>query len=152
MRTPVLMAFALLVAVVAPAATRQPAPAPAAQQSPAPVAPAAEMRQFIYVIRPIPRLHSPAGWTEEDSAVAQAHFAHLKALTEKGTIVLAGRTTTLDASTFGIVIFEARSSAEARRVMESDPAIEGGIMTGELFPYEIVLQRSATASQPSGRP
>lgn len=151
MRTPALMVLVLLVSVVAPAA-RQTPPAPAAQQPAAPVARAPEMRQFIYVIRPIPRLHSPAGWTEQDSAMAQEHFAHLKALTEKGTIVLAGRTTTLDSSTFGIVIFEAASSGEARRVMESDPAVKGGIMTGEVFPYETVLQRDAAQGQPSGRP
>ena len=54
----------------------------------------------------------------------------------------AGRTTMLDAKTFGLVIFEASSGEEAKRIMESDRAVTDGIMTAEVFPYTIVLRRT----------
>jgi hypothetical protein len=39
------------------------------------------------------------------------------------------------------VIFEAVDEATARAFMNSDPAITGKIMTAELHPYMIALQR-----------
>lgn len=112
---------------------------PLAEQASAPAS--ATPQQFIYVLRPIPRLRTETNWTDTDSAIAGRHFAHLKALTDKGTVILAGRTTVLDETTFGIVIVEADSLEAARKLMQSDPAVEGGIMTAEVFPYEIVLRR-----------
>jgi uncharacterized protein YciI len=112
----------------------------AAQAPPATARPALE--QFIYVLRPIARLQTEANWTELDSAIAQRHFAHLQELTAKGVVIHAGRTTVLDSKTFGLVIFEASSADEAKRVMESDPAVKDGIMTAEVFPYKIVLRRT----------
>ncbi|NLL89375.1 MAG: hypothetical protein GX228_10760 [Firmicutes bacterium] len=45
---------------------------------------------------------------------------------------------------FGVVIFEADSEEEARFLMETDPAVEEGIMTAELFPYRVALWRAKT--------
>jgi uncharacterized protein len=100
------------------------------------------VEEFIYVLRPVARLQTEANWTERDTAIAQRHFAHLKELTDRGVIIHAGRTTTLDMKTFGLVIFEAPSAEEASRIMESDPAVKDGIMTAEVFPYKIVLRRT----------
>ena len=54
-------------------------------------------------------------------------------------MVLAGPT--LGPASTGIVIFEAPDEATARRIMEEDPVIAGGIAHGELRPYEISLLR-----------
>lgn len=43
--------------------------------------------------------------------------------------------------TFGLVIFEAESEVEARRLMNNDPAVTEGMMTAELFPYHVALIR-----------
>jgi uncharacterized protein YciI len=43
--------------------------------------------------------------------------------------------------TFGLAIFEAADEAAARRPMESDPAVAAGVMTAELHPFTVVLQR-----------
>jgi uncharacterized protein YciI len=63
----------------------------------------------------------------------------LKNLTESGVVSMAGRTLNTDQSTFGLVIFRARSESEARSIMLADPAIEKRVMRAELFPFRIAL-------------
>jgi uncharacterized protein len=105
----------------------------------APAAP--KMKQFIYVLRLVPRLHDDQAWTDADKKTAGAHFAQLKAATAEGKIILAGRTLESGDKTFGLVIFEAADESVARDFMNSDPAVVGKIMTAELHPYSVVLQR-----------
>jgi uncharacterized protein YciI len=98
--------------------------------------------QYIIMLKLTPRLLDDANWTEKDNQMVSAHFKRLKGLTEAGTVVLAGRTLNSDASQFGIVIVEVESEAEARAIMEGDPAVESGVMTASLFPYQVALMRS----------
>jgi uncharacterized protein YciI len=95
--------------------------------------------QFIYVLRLIPRLIIEANWTQEDNDFVGHHFSYLKSLKEKGCLLLAGKTDGLDQDTFGLVLFESNSIKEAQDIMEKDPAIVNGIMTGTLFPYNVAL-------------
>jgi len=81
------------------------------------------------------------GSTPEENAIVARHFAYLSDLTEKGVMILMGRTQNNDESTFGICIFEAEDESAARRIMEADPAIVGGVMRAELYPYKIALMR-----------
>ena len=99
------------------------------------------MKQWIYVLK-VTRLEMLTKGTspEEDEIVGQ-HFAYLMDLTEKGVVILMGRTQNNDASTFGIAIFEAKDEATARSIMENDPAVKGGVMTATLYPYKIALMR-----------
>ena len=60
-------------------------------------------------------------------------------MAQKGVVVLAGRTQTADDTTFGIVIINSDSEEEARQHMESDPAVEGGVMHAELFPFRVAV-------------
>ncbi len=99
-------------------------------------------KQFIYVIKPVPRLQVEANWTETDNAVAAEHFAYLKGLLAEGRLILAGKTDGLDERTFGIVVFEAESMEAAERTLKEDPAVKAGIMTGEVFGYSVALSRS----------
>jgi uncharacterized protein YciI len=73
--------------------------------------------------------------------VLDKHFAYLERLAGEGVVLLAGRTLTTDKTTFGIVIFEAASEAEAQRIMDNDPAVANGVMRAELFPFRIALAR-----------
>ena len=41
--------------------------------------------------------------------------------------------------TFGLVIFKADSEAEARQIMENDPAVKHGVMRATLYPYRVVF-------------
>ena len=52
---------------------------------------------------------------------------------------MAGRTIDTGAATWGIVVFQAPSLAEAEAVMRGDPAIAQGVMHCELFPYRVAV-------------
>ena len=97
--------------------------------------------QFIYVLKLIPRLLDQKSWTPREERIVETHFQYLKELTEAGTIILVGRTQQMDEETFGIAIFEAATEEDARRIMENDPAVQGGIMTAKLFSFRVALSR-----------
>ncbi len=97
------------------------------------------MPQFLYRIQPTRLAMLTEGLTAIEERVIDAHFAYLRALAARGTVVMAGRTLNDDETTFGIVIFVAESEAAALETMRNDPAVKGGVMRAELFPYRIAL-------------
>lgn len=103
---------------------------------------AQEKEQYAIVLKPVPRLLEAANWTEEDNQAVASHFQRLKAFTETGKVILAGRTLNEDATQFGLIIVEVGSEAEAREIMDQDPAVKAGVMTAELFPYRVALMRA----------
>jgi uncharacterized protein len=104
-------------------------------------APDAKPKQFIYVLRLVPRLHADAAWTKEDEMVISRHLTRFRHAIDKGELILAGRTKEPGDKTFGIAIFEAADEEAARAFMESDPAVVAGLMTAELHPFAVALQR-----------
>jgi uncharacterized protein YciI len=103
--------------------------------------PEAKPKQFIYVLRLVPRLYDDKNWTKEDEMALSRHFARFKHAIETGELILAGRTSEPGDKTFGIAIFEANDETAARKFMESDPAVVAGLMTAELHPFSVALQR-----------
>jgi uncharacterized protein YciI len=101
----------------------------------------AKPKQFIYVLRLVPRLYSDSAWTQEDKMALNRHFARFQHAIKTGELILAGRTREPGDKTFGIAIFEANDEAAARKFMESDPAVVAGLMTAELHPFSVALQR-----------
>ena len=79
------------------------------------------------------------GPTAVEADVIDRHFRYLQDFVSRGVVLLAGRTTIVDESTFGIVIFRAASEAEATAVMSNDPAVREGVMRAALFPYRVAL-------------
>jgi uncharacterized protein YciI len=98
-------------------------------------------KQFIYVLHLVPRLYSDSAWTKEDEAALGRHFVRFKKAVEAGELILAGRTTEPGDKTFGIAIFQAADEKAARSFMESDPAVVAGLMTAELHPFAVALER-----------
>jgi uncharacterized protein YciI len=103
--------------------------------------PEGKPKQFIYVLRLVPRLYDDKNWTKEDEIALSRHFARFKHAIETGELILAGRTSEPGDKTFGIAIFEANDETAARKFMESDPAVVAGLMTAELHPFAVALQR-----------
>lgn len=126
-------AFRLLIPLLCSAALFQSSIAAADQ--------AGKLKQFIYVLRLVPRLHVDANWTKEDEMVLSRHLTRFKRAIETGELILAGRTLEPGDKTFGIAVFEATDEAAARSFMESDPAVVAGLMTAELHPFAVALQR-----------
>src|SRR5213083_1862431 len=104
-------------------------------------APMAEKpKQFIYVLRLVPRLYSDSNWTKEDNEVLERHFSRFQEATKSGQLILAGRTKELGDKTFGIAIFRASDEAAARAFMAADPTVSAGLMTAELHPFAVALE------------
>ena len=98
--------------------------------------------QFLYHFLPGDRPElatDPDAWTEADERTAAAHFAHLERGAAEGTVVLAGRSQ--DGIGPAIVILEAASEDEARRFMEADPFVAGGLFGASLHPFRVALAR-----------
>ena len=99
-----------------------------------------ERKQFVYVLKLIPRLLEEKNWTEQDGQIVGRHFRRLQRLHKEGRVILAGRTLNeSDPSQFGVVVFEADTEAEARAFMEEDDAVKERIMTAQLFPFRVAL-------------
>jgi uncharacterized protein YciI len=101
------------------------------------------MQQFLYRIQPTRIEMLTVGATEEESTIVGEHFAYLKNLLDKGVVLMAGRTTSADADTFGIVVFVAESEAHAAEIVRDDPAVKFGVMRPELYPYQVALWSKA---------
>ena len=99
------------------------------------------MNQWLYYLKPSRLSMVTEGPTPEEAEIVSRHFAYLTGLTEKGVMILVGRTQNDDESTFGIAIFEAEDEAAARKIMEDDPAVAGGVMRATLYPYKVALMR-----------
>ncbi len=98
--------------------------------------------QFIYILKLVPELLNMDNWTTREEKIVDKHFSKLQELLEEGKLILAGKTSGLDEKTFGIVILEVENEDTAITIMKSDPAVSEGIMTAELFPYNVALIRS----------
>jgi uncharacterized protein YciI len=101
-----------------------------------------EKLQFLYYFTPGPRPElatEPEAWTEEDNAIAQAHYDRLKQAADDGILILAGRSQ--DGIGPAIVIVEVESKAAAQEFMENDPFVKEGLFGASLHPFRAALMR-----------
>ena len=99
------------------------------------------MPQFLYLLKPTRLGMVTESSTPEEEEIISRHFAYLSDLTEKGVMILVGRTQNKDENTLGIAIFEAENELAAKEIMENEPAIAGGVMRATLYPYKIASMR-----------
>ncbi len=97
---------------------------------------------YIYVFDPIrPELVTdPDSWTEKDEQIGERHAIYLKQATERGTVLLAGRS--LDGLGPAVVVLEVDSEIEAQRFMEADPFVAEGLMRASLHPFRAAFMRT----------
>lgn len=74
-------------------------------------------------------------WTTKEEMIIRNHFKHLLSLKEEGLLLVAGKSKGNDKDTIGLVIFKAPSEETALDIMNSDPAVKEGLMTGFLQEY-----------------
>ncbi len=74
-----------------------------------------------------------------------AHFDHLNRLLNSGNILLGGRT--MGDRPYAVVLFRARSYAEAQSFVDEDPAVKAGVFVADLQPFRIALMHEFLASQ-----
>ncbi len=92
------------------------------------------MFQWLSIAKPT-RLEMLIETTVEEDQIIDQHFAYMEELTEKGVVLLVGRTLNTDETSFGMTIFEAEDATVAREIMENDPAVKSGMMAATLFPF-----------------
>jgi len=97
------------------------------------------MKEFVYTLILVDQLFIEDNWTQKDEAIITRHLRHLVDLEKDGSLIMAGKTADLDPNTKGFVFFQAESLEKAQKIMDSDPAIIEGIMTGTLQEYNIAL-------------
>ncbi|QMS84583.1 YciI family protein [Candidatus Xianfuyuplasma coldseepsis] len=97
------------------------------------------MKEYVYKLILVDRLFVEDNWTDEDEAIIGRHFAHLQSLQKNNQLILAGKTAGLDNNTYGLVLFTAKDDKDAEAIMNRDPAIVEGIMTGTLQEYNVAL-------------
>ncbi|GGD12859.1 YciI family protein [Pontibacillus salipaludis] len=98
------------------------------------------MREYIYILKLIPRLHEEENWTEMDESLVRDHFVRLKEYCDEGKVITAGKTDREDEKGFGIVVFKEENDEKAEEFMKEDPAVKHGIMTAEVFSYRTALR------------
>jgi uncharacterized protein len=103
--------------------------------------PTAKPKQFICVLRLVPRLYEEKAWTKEDNAAFDKHFNRLKEATDRGQVILAGRTAESLDKTFGIVVFEAKDQEAALEFINGDPIVAASLVTAEIYPFSLALAR-----------
>jgi uncharacterized protein YciI len=96
---------------------------------------------FVYLLRPV-RPELPYEPTAEEQVTLGAHADYLERGASEGWLVCAGPSLVAPGDAIGITILDVDDEAEARRVMEADPAVSGGIMTGELRPFRLFAERA----------
>jgi uncharacterized protein YciI len=96
------------------------------------------MAQWIYFLH-VPREDFAATMTDEETRVWEEHSARLEMMLAEGTLIIAGPT--LGRINTGIVVMEAPDEATARRIMNEDPTIAGGLATGELREFRVAFLR-----------
>lgn len=100
-----------------------------------------QIKQYLYRLKPADSEMLTRSSLPHETEAVHEHYSYLKQLSIIGTVILMGRTATDDAHAFGIVIIEASSEAEARQIMEEDPAVLSGLFEAELFPFRVMLQK-----------
>ena len=80
--------------------------------------------------------------TPAEQKIMDVHFTYLKKLSDEGKVVLAGPSLN-GPKTFGIIVVEVDSEAEARKILEGDPSYKAGLQKGEVLPFRIAILRGA---------
>lgn len=94
---------------------------------------------WLVFLRPV-RAGLPVEPTEEESRIVGEHYEYLVRLRAEGKLVLAGPSHVAVGDSVGIVILDVDGDAEAQAIVDADPAIANGLMTGELRPLRISVR------------
>jgi uncharacterized protein YciI len=95
------------------------------------------MPEWLCIIRP-PRPTFMEDSTPEENELMGAHFEYLQRLLAEGKLILAGPSL---GPVFGVIVLEAETEEDARRLIEEDPSVAAGLQTPELSPFRASLLR-----------
>ena len=73
--------------------------------------------------------------SQTDQRLQMEHLKNIIRLAEEGVLVLAGPFMSNDQDIRGIYIFDVTTVEEAKKLTETDPAIQAGVLVMELIPW-----------------
>jgi uncharacterized protein YciI len=91
--------------------------------------------KFIIHYQPV-RANFLETMTQDEGAAVGAHFEYLKRLLDDGKLVFAGRRN--DAA-FGIAVFEAETTDQAKVVVDNDPVVKAGVFVATCGEFQFAL-------------
>ncbi len=94
---------------------------------------------FMYTLHPARLEMMTGGASAAEKALVTQHWMHSIELLKKGVILYAGRTMDVTPDSHATVVLRARTKEEAQSIMESDPAVKGGLFRAKLFQYQPML-------------
>lgn len=94
---------------------------------------------FLYTFVELKRPDLLDTLTDEEKKQFGQHAQHISDLTKQGTVVFAGPC--MDMKGPAVVILDVRTEEEARKLMESDPAVKFGLLKAELHPVSLSFVR-----------
>ena len=94
---------------------------------------------YLYTLHPTRLAMLTEGATPEEQMTAARNWASSQDLLKRGIVVFAGRTLTRDPSAFATCVIRAESEAAARKIVEDDPAVAGGVFSATLYPFQPML-------------
>ena len=113
-----------------------------------------EMQHFVYFIRPARGDFFETGPTPDEGKLLAGHVRHIQSLDARNILLLAGpcsdpavypkagdKPLPLEMPVPGIVIYTAENMDAARKIMESDPAVAGGVFRACVTPFNLAFMR-----------
>ncbi len=102
--------------------------------------------QFMIRIEAV-RPEFPKNMTDEERRLGMEHMRYLKRLENEGKLIYAGQV--WDPKHFwGISVLNVPDPQAAAAILEADPAIQGKLLKGEVFPFRTVIGKGPTSGTP----
>ena len=99
-------------------------------------------RTYIYILKYTEEFRKNIQWGSRELGFAQEHVAYVKELADDNKAYLLGRTTNIyDADMFGVIVFEAATMEEAKKILDDDPLVKNNIMQGTVSLFSIVFSK-----------
>ena len=92
----------------------------------------------------------PSGMTPDEERIMGEHFIYLQNLMHEGKVLLAGPC--LD-PVYGLIVLEVADEAEARKLMDNEPSVVGGLHTYTLHPFiaSLLIRRDLLPAKETDR-
>jgi uncharacterized protein YciI len=79
------------------------------------------------------------GPTETEAIAGEEHWEYSQELLRKKVVIFAGRTMIRTKDAFAMVVIQVKSEAEARKIVENDPAVKQGVFQARIYPFQPML-------------
>ena len=97
---------------------------------------------YAYILKYTDDFKKNIQWGSRELGFAQEHVSYIRELANENKAYFLGRTTNFyDAEMFGIIVFEAASMEEAKKILDDDPLVKNNIMQGTVSPFSIVFAK-----------